>query len=337
MEQNAAVKRLNDRKTGYKTMNQSVIKTRQKEKKVRKNRRLVKGLIAGCITVFIVFAAARVPLGSGSAVAADEHDAKVLSVSQQQNLEPMEISAINHTSPRVDESGLIAAEEAEKERQRELEEQRRREMKPASEITSADTALPFGVALPEKAPVEDGYFEDAVFIGNSLMVGFSYVSDYDAQYFCTVGLNVSSYFSTVLPSGQTISQALAQTNFSKAYLMFGVNELGWSSAQAFTDYYLRVIEDIRAINPNAEIYVHSITPMNPMIWTGYDTVNNYNVALFNRAIAEMAQINGVHYVNIAEAYADESGALPAELTSDGVHMTTPAYKIWQEYLRTHTA
>ena len=36
------------------------------------------------------------------------------------------------------------------------------------------------------------------------------------------------------------------------------------------------------------------------------------------------------------ALLDEDGALPADGSTDGVHLTKPYYKTWLEYLRTHT-
>ena len=36
------------------------------------------------------------------------------------------------------------------------------------------------------------------------------------------------------------------------------------------------------------------------------------------------------------ALADENGVLPADESTDGVHLTKSGYQCWADYLRTHT-
>ena len=36
------------------------------------------------------------------------------------------------------------------------------------------------------------------------------------------------------------------------------------------------------------------------------------------------------------ALADENGVLPAEESTDGVHLTRSGYELWADYLRRHT-
>lgn len=43
--------------------------------------------------------------------------------------------------------------------------------------------------------------------------------------------------------------------------MFGLNEASWPYSEVFIDEYGDIIDEARAINPNAIIYIQSILPV----------------------------------------------------------------------------
>ena len=67
------------------------------------------------------------------------------------------------------------------------------------------------------------------------------------------------------------------------------------------------------------------------------TYTNANVVRFQKALAQMCVAKGVNYLNVAEAVQDGSGCLPSGSTPDGVHLNPDYYRLWADYLRTHTA
>ena len=168
-------------------------------------------------------------------------------------------------------------------------------------------------AVGESEMVGDDYFDDALFIGNSLIVGLQRTVPLRARFLATVGLNVSQVFNKALipqtdGSVITISEAIGKERFSKVYLMFGINELGWGSIASFINYYGQIVDRIRQVNPEAIIYVQSILPINEEKWAksrDYQScVNNYAVATFNQKIVEMCRAKGVCFVNVAETLTD---------------------------------
>ncbi len=200
-------------------------------------------------------------------------------------------------------------------------------------------------AVPESEMVEEDYFDDALFIGNSLIVGLQRTVPLKARYFATIGLNVSQVFTKEVigltdGTNTTISHAIELVDFNKVYLMFGVNELGWGSITSFIDYYAQIIDRIREVNPDALIYVQSILPVNEEKWAksrDYQScINNVAVATFNQKIVEMCNDKYVYFVNVAEALSDDDGALYADATSDGIHISAAYSTRWVEYLKTHT-
>ncbi len=122
------------------------------------------------------------------------------------------------------------------------------------------------VTVPESAPVDNDYFSDAVFVGDSRTEGLKMYSGLtNATFFSGVGLTVTKVFSDQIVNlnGQylTVADALKQASYSKVYIMLGMNELGWVYESIFANDYARIIDVIRESHPDAVIYVQSIIPV----------------------------------------------------------------------------
>lgn len=198
------------------------------------------------------------------------------------------------------------------------------------------------MTVPESEAVDDSYFDDAVFVGDSRTEGLKMYSGLDSsQFFSSVGMDVDKVFTDQVVSlnGQllTVAQALEQASYSKVYIMLGMNELGWVYESVFADNYARIIDTIRESHPDATIYVQSILPVSQWKDGSNDIYTNANVVRLQKALVAMCEEKGVNYVNVAEGIQDEQGYLPSESTQDGVHLTPKYCQRWMDYLKTHTA
>ena len=210
--------------------------------------------------------------------------------------------------------------------------------------TAAAIGASLSVTVPENGRVDDSYFSDAVFVGDSRTEGLRMYSGISPspKFFSGVGLTVTKVFSDqiVQLNGQwlTVADALRQADYNKVYIMLGMNELGWVYESVYAQDYGRIIDVIRETHPDATIYVQSIIPVSK--WkdtTDPDRVyTNANVVRLQKVLCEMCEEKGVNYVNVAEVMQDENGYLFSEATEDGMHLTQEYCKIWAEYLRTHT-
>ncbi len=196
--------------------------------------------------------------------------------------------------------------------------------------------------VPESEPVDDSYFDDAVFIGNSRTEGLKIYSGLTKSTFITeVGLTVDSIFTDYCNiSGGYKNLAFSELEsreFGKVYIMLGMNELGWVYDDVFKEDYGKIIDRIREINPDAVIYIQSILPVSKWKDSNDSTYTIANVDRLNARLRELADEKEVHYVDVAEGIMDEEGYLPYEATLDGVHLV-PEYCVkWLDYLKTHTA
>lgn len=197
--------------------------------------------------------------------------------------------------------------------------------------------------VPESEAVEDTYFEDAVFLGDSRTEGFHLYSGLKTgAYLYGVGATVESVFTKkVWPAegrGEKVPllDALAESECGKVYLMLGVNELGWSKKETFQDQYAKVIDRVREDHPDAEIVLQTILPVSAGQDAKGSYVNNERIGVYNEVIRALAEEKDCALVDVAEALTGEDGCLPPELTFEGIHLNTAGCKVWLEYLRTHS-
>lgn len=207
---------------------------------------------------------------------------------------------------------------------------------PAAKEIPEEDASP---VVEESQPVEDTYFDDVLFLGDSRTEGFHLYSGLKTgSYLYATGATVESVFtkSVNTPVGKLpMLDALARMDCGKIYVMLGVNELGWNKVETFTGQYAKVIDRLREDHPDAEVVIQSILPVSARQDAKGTYVNNQRIRTFNEAILALAEEKDCAYVNVAEAVTGEDGCLRPELTSDGVHLNTAGCKIWLDYLRTH--
>lgn len=190
--------------------------------------------------------------------------------------------------------------------------------------------------------VDDSYFDDALFIGDSRTEGFMlYTSLSNIKAYCSKGLSISRvYTDAIVPleDGRTVTvmEALQVQQFKKIYIMFGVNELGWPYDDLFQDQYAKMIQDIKQLQPDAIIYVQNIIPISASRSAKDRIYNNEKVQHFNEMITTVCEEQNVLYLDVGSALADENGALPEDASVDGIHCNVEYCGIWLEYLRNNT-
>ena len=208
-------------------------------------------------------------------------------------------------------------------------------------VVEEPPAYDYGKRVPLSEPVGDEYFDDAVFIGNSQTEGILiYGQMKNATVYAGKGIMVDTIYTKDVVKNtdgtrMTIMKGLEINKFGKVYIMLGANELGWPD-ESFIKHYAKVIDDIKALQPEAKIYINLIMPMAKSKSDNDKIYNNTNINRFNDMIKAMAKEKQVYFIDSREAVADENGYLPEDAGTDGVHLGTEYYKKWFEYLKKHT-
>lgn len=213
---------------------------------------------------------------------------------------------------------------------------------------AAETPAPPPVQTPPpEQPVDpDVWFSDAVLIGDSRTDGLRLYSGITAKatFLSHTGLSiykVEQREAVIRRGGSRVSvlDALAQGSYGKVYLSVGVNELGYFNPAGYAAAYGRVIDAVRACQPNARIYVQLIIPVNTARCSASGTpyyITNEAVANYNAALKELCADKDVTLLGIPQSLLDETGELDPELTTDGVHFKVEGYTMWLDYLLAHT-
>lgn len=203
-----------------------------------------------------------------------------------------------------------------------------------------ETPYDYSQPVPESAPGAEGDFHSSLFIGNSITDGIArYGIIPGATVYAKNGLTVTNALTEpVVVSGSgriSVEQALGSRQFDRIYLMFGMNELGFGSEKQFVTRYSALIDRLWAMQPSATIYVQSILPVTAERSQKDSTFNIPRLQHFNELIRQMCAEKHALFLDAHSALCDETGALPAEYSSDGIHITKEAYGIWFSYVNTH--
>lgn len=262
-------------------------------------------------------------------------------------LQPLFEEPRTEAEPEPDESDVTEVmgedEMTEPEVSDEPEEEAPAEPEEAEAPVEPEEEIPAEPEVYELEAVTDDYFCDALFLGDSRTVGLSeYCAPLDerAVFFAKVSLTIFTLMNKVfIPDEErgtiNVETALADRQYDKIYLMIGINEMGTGNTEYFLNAYTEVIEQIRALQPDALIYIQSIMHVTKAKSDAEKHINNANIDLRNSAIATLANDHDIFYLNMNEAVDDEDGALRSELTFDGVHLKAKSYELWYDYLKNH--
>jgi lysophospholipase L1-like esterase len=121
-------------------------------------------------------------------------------------------------------------------------------------------------------------------------------------------------------------------------LLIGTNNIGNVPQPDDTALVADVARGIEAIlnvlhekAPSARIILTGITPRNDD--QNHGTALMPTVNKINAAIAKFADGDRVHYININDKLADDTGRLREGMTEDRLHLSTKGYQVWADALK----
>ena len=193
--------------------------------------------------------------------------------------------------------------------------------------------------IPAIAKADDKFFSDSVFVGNSLVDGlYLYGGVNTCDWLSGTGLSVANARTQKLSDKHggscTVMDALAAKKYGKVYVQLGINEIGMDQDD-FAKSYGKLLSDIRKLQPSADIYVMSLTPVSAYKSAHSPYFTHDRVVSFNKAIYKLCADGGYWYLDDFTPLADKDGYLPSADTKDGVHFVISYYPVWMDVIRTH--
>ncbi len=189
--------------------------------------------------------------------------------------------------------------------------------------------------------VEENYFDDALFIGDSRTVGLRDYSGFqNATYFADTGLNIwEVYEKQISVAGYDskigLDRLLKDYSYGKIYIMLGINELGRGTDQSFLGQYRTVIDSLRAAQPQATIFVQSILHVSAEKDAAGTYINNAAINSRNAYLKTVEDGKQVFYLDLNPIFDDVQGKLDSQYTNDGVHLKVSSQALWREFLQSH--
>lgn len=188
----------------------------------------------------------------------------------------------------------------------------------------------------EFVTVDESYFDDALFIGDSRTVGLRDYTDLSehADFYCETSLTIYKALTEKFKGKGTVEEALRKNTYGKVYIMVGVNELGQGTTEEFMEEYTKVVDRIHELAPEAKIFIQGIMRVTGKKHNSDAIFNNSNINARNNAIATLADNEQFFYIDVNEVICDEEGNLNAEYTHDQLHLLGMYNDLWKEFLMT---
>ena len=199
--------------------------------------------------------------------------------------------------------------------------------------------------------VSPEWFNDAVFVGDSVTNSLNYFADDgalgDAEFIPSVGIGYhtalwdidakNNLHPVYYGKKMLMEDAIKASGKNKLFVMLGMNDFSWSIDS--TEQCMRAfIQRVEQKCPGIKIYIQSVTPLISSMHRS-DALNNTNIAIFNERIKAFCLEQGYVYLDVASAVDDGNGNLRDELCYDpdymGLHLNKTGCGIWIDYLKTH--
>ena len=187
------------------------------------------------------------------------------------------------------------------------------------------------------ATVDESYFDDALFIGDSRTVGLRDYTDLSehADFYCETSLTIYKVMEENFKGLGTIEEALGAKDYGKIYIMVGINELGRGTTEDFMAKYTEVVDRLHELEPEAKIIIQGIMRVSGEKSESDAIFNNSNINARNRAIATLADNETIFYIDVNEVVCDEEGNLNGDYTFDQIHLLGVYDDLWKQFLLSH--
>lgn len=132
--------------------------------------------------------------------------------------------------------------------------------------------------------------------------------------------------------------AIESTQPETIFVMIGINDLlrNISDETVLANQAL-ILQELRAMHPDAQIVMQSILPHagDQATWEGREQlfdVPNQRIQDLNARIEAIARARDVYFLDLYPLFSDDRGNLRPDLTTDGLHLNDRGYLVWRSAL-----
>ncbi|WP_302200543.1 SGNH/GDSL hydrolase family protein [uncultured Gemmiger sp.] len=204
------------------------------------------------------------------------------------------------------------------------------------------------IGVPMLGTVTNDYFNTVTFVGDSIASGLGIYQTGlpNAKYATYTSAGVNSFVNNVTMKNavtgvqETPMEAIVATQPDYVYILVGTNNLVTQGGEeSFLAYYERLIDMLREqLNPGVIFYIQAIPGVQETVVQSKPGLDNARIATVNDLLANLALRKGCYFVNIREVLTNpaDGSQIDDYQVTDGVHFNAAGYRVWAEYLATHT-
>lgn len=190
---------------------------------------------------------------------------------------------------------------------------------------------------------DENYLDETIFYGDSITENLGYYQNISYNNIWAVSnlTPTSAYSSDVMfykyNEKINIIDGIKKYDVKRIIITLGANSVALMQNTYFIEQYEKLIEALKASNPNTQIIVESIFPVDDRWDFKTNTINNTKINNINYLLAEMAERQNIYFLNTAEVLKNEDGsAIKGYLyESDGIHPLPICNEKILEYVNSH--
>lgn len=232
---------------------------------------------------------------------------------------------------------------------------------PTPTPTPTPSPVPTPTPTPEPTPelitnemldsgMFDGYFDDAVFVGDSLTLILSHrvrdVRRQDPDYLgnakflaaTSMSARVASW-NTVIPDGVnftyrggsvSMTDGIDRSEAKKAFVLFGLNDLAIQDWEIVRGNFGKIIDLIHEKCPDVQVIITGVFPVTKKFYNKAEPEWNS----FNEGLAQVCADHGAEFFDFSDKLKAPDGQLAADICGDGkCHLNIAGEDIWVRELR----
>lgn len=165
---------------------------------------------------------------------------------------------------------------------------------------------------------------DIVFVGDSIIAGCQWNELLGSERIKNRGIDGDTLDGVLFRI-----KKLASAYPAKIFIMVGVNDIyNGKHPEQISEEYRTIIQTIRTVSPNTMIYVHSILPVNSLLYEG--NISNYEVQSADKKLKAIVKREGAKYIDLYPLICDKHKELDRQYTFDGLHLNGNGYMVWKK-------
>jgi lysophospholipase L1-like esterase len=173
-------------------------------------------------------------------------------------------------------------------------------------------------------------FKNVILVGDSITEGFEVAKYFPDRRVLNRGIG-GDVIGNGLPETDRrgLLRRLESSIFECApvcvFLLIGINDLNAGRTPQIMEVgYRDILARLKQRSPKLTVYVQSVLPTR-----GDHAAKNPAIVDFNARLRELSTEFAHEFVDLHGLMRDNQGELRAEFTEDGLHLTEPAYRVWQ--------